>query len=247
MPLEQRRRIENGFTYDEEWERIFLMAYEKMPCLYDTEKDLHDRIGGTVCRYKGVPYWVQVESAKKINLLDIVTQKTTVAGISPSDPEFDISSAEVGYVNFKYTPEQLRYMSVKDKRNKVYYLERIPFRRFRQGLCGDSMTTYSVEGDPGIPAASVLASQGFLESQINCWPSIPTVLSIFERGLEKEIAVSVDTALQRIESGLVLVFHRTKNIGWITPGRRSFEIELAKSPHKWVYERVLKKFMVDHA
>lgn len=219
------------------------MAYEKMPCLYDTEKDLQDRIGGTVCRYKGVPYWVQIESAKKINLLDLVTQKAVVVGISPSDPEFDISSAEVGYVNFKYTPEQIRYMSNKSLGNKVYYLERIPFRRFRQGLCGDSMTSYTIDGEPGIPAANLLASKGFYESQVNSWPSIPVALAIFERGQETEIAIGIDTALHKIESGLALVYYRKKNIGWITPGRRSFEIELSKSPDRWVYERVLSKYM----
>jgi hypothetical protein len=215
------------------------MAYEKMACLYETEKDLVDRLGGTVCRYKGVPYVVHIEARTKINLLDLVSQKP-VLSIRPNDPDFDISSAEIGYINFRWTKTQLKYSDTpNDTSNKAYYLERVPFRRYRQGLCSDSLSGFHIDGKTSINPNALLFSDGFRDSQLGRFPSVREAIKLLEE--EQQVAVGMDTALQKVDSGMILVWYRTKNIGWITPDNPT--ITIARTADSWVHERVLKRFL----
>jgi hypothetical protein len=215
------------------------MAYEKMPCAWDSEKDLIDRLQGTICRYDGVPYLISVESKKSLLLSDIVSQKI-VKTIDPSDPKFDVSSAEIGYINFRNNKPQ-KYGKSREVQtsNLVVYLQRIPSRRYRQGLNSGAVVSKTLDDNgksPG-PTDYFLLSSGLRDSLMGVYPTPSQGMGILKTLEEKEIALSQSIALSKMESGLILVYCRTVNIGWIAPG--DDRIVTPRNRNSWVYERML--------
>lgn len=216
------------------------MAYEKMPCLYDTQKDLHDRLHNTIVRYRGIPVMVQVESAKSLLLKDTVSG-AQLFDVKPDDPDLDISSAEVGYLNWQPTMKIVRYYNaaLAGTPNVVNYLERCPNRMYRQGLVSDSLKSYKIDGTEGINPMNLLNLEGFRASLTGLFPSLELGLELIANEKWPEVAISQSVAIKKTDSGMCLVYYRRVNVGWIIP--RSRHIEMMDSELKWVVSRLMEK------
>lgn len=206
------------------------MAYEKMRCLYDTERDLIDRLQGTICRYKNKAFVVAVQSRSLIWLNDLVTGKM-VHEIKPSDPDFDISSPEIGYLNWQDSKG----------RNKAYFLERNPYRKYRQGLYSECCTLYHVDGkrDMQYPSSIVFKSRGIIDSIEGTFPSFREAFVGIRQGRLESVAISRDIALDPMKCGVTIVYCQGNDIGYIK--HDSSKIEIKEDDTAWVINRMLEK------
>jgi len=207
------------------------MAYEKMSCLWETHADLEARLHGTICRYKNEPVLVIVESVKMLKLLDL-SGNNILHRIHPADPEFDVSSPELGYFNVF---DQIKVV------NRVYYLERLPYRKFRQGLSSDVVAGKTIDGEHLGGTQSILQDKTFGEGLSGTYPSLREGLKILSETKSKEVAVGREVALLKTDSGVVQVYFRTKNIGWIAP--ESTSVSILKDQNSWIYSRVLRSYL----
>lgn len=219
-----------------------------MSCLYETVKDLKDRLHGTVCRYKGIPYYCEVTAKGKIVLKDVRTPVITnfpcvPQEISPKDEDFDISSIELGYVNFEIDPMLHRYWkpNAMERSKSVSFLARWPSRRYKQGISGDMLSCKTIDGHNEGEGTFVLHSEGFIKSCLNEYPSLPEAIERLSSGEADQIAVSKEFALKRTDSSLILAFCETKNIGWILP--RTMKIEVPEGELNWVYRRMMDRLV----
>jgi len=207
------------------------VAYEKMPCKYDTLKDLQDRLHGTYCRYDGKLYYVTVESKDVIVLYDSVSQRPKL-NINPSDPNFDISSLEVGYMNLDQ--KEMAQLGV-ESNGGVLYLMRYPQRRYRQGVTPECLSAYRIENMDISPfrTGSLLRTAGFRKSIEGDFPSFNEALD----DKSAEVALSRDLAIKKTDSGLVLVYYKMVNIGWTLPGDNI--VMFRGTPHDWLFQKIL--------
>lgn len=202
------------------------MAYEKMPCLYDTERDLIDRLHQTICRFQGKAVLVTVETKSSLALFDPVDRSKLLTKIKPNDPDFDISSPELGYMNHD---------------EKVLYVERLPQRRFRQGLTYECCSTYDVTGEGGArPMLSqYMQSSGLVDMIEGRYPKFREAQILLQKGAAKEIAVSRDIAFKMLDCGLILVYCKCHDVGYILP--ESFDIDYKTTETSWVVDRMLER------
>src|SRR6185312_12225322 len=114
---------------------------------------------------------------------------------------------------------------------RVYYLERLPYRRYRQGLNAESLYSYDMEGKSGTPPQAVLTNPGMGDCLTGVYPSIKEAQECLSGTSIKEMAIAQDIALKKTDAGIILVFYRQDNIGWITPDSSSISIE--RSADSW--------------
>lgn len=230
------------------------MAYEIVPCLYNTEKDLQARIHGTICRYENVPYFVHVESAKKINLYDLkkfqlVGDEKPILSVSPTDPLFDISSPEIGYMNFDFELEfeakvLKKYTYDNISGNMVLYFQRSPTKQWKQGLNYDSTKSYRIDGGHiTLPTnwLYIFYSEGTRNMLKGEYPTVPVaVYRLLRMSTEKykTIAVSKDVALQKTDSDIIQVYVKRDNVGYILPGERTIHVK--KDKNSWITRKYLE-------
>jgi hypothetical protein len=202
-----------------------------MRCLYDTERDLIDRLHGTICRYDEKAVRVTVLGKSELQLVDPVSGKEVVR-IRPNDELFDISSPEIGYLNLTGTPSV----------DGVYKLERNPYRKFRQGLYAECCSAYEIDGRTCtmINAATVFQYPvGLVDMIENRYPSFHEAVKMLFSEEKKEVAISKDIALSMMNTGLILIWCRGQDVAYLVPGSNS--IGYKRDDTAWVIERMLKK------
>ncbi len=218
------------------------MAYEKMPCLYETVQDLTDRLHGTICRYKGRAGYVSVQSKNEIWLMDICEQSTVLSRFKPNDPDFDISSAEIGYMNFELNPSTMKYHRKEDNTPCVIWIDRLPQRRYRQGLYSECLEMSAIDGKSARQNMHgvAMSSRGMIDMIEGAYPPFRTALGVIRnRKFElSEVALSKDVAMQATDSGMVLVYIRCNNIGWIAPCEQAVTIK-PDAPEGWLIRKML--------
>jgi hypothetical protein len=222
-------------------------TFEKMPCRYDTPNDIQQRLHGTICRYKGEPVYVYYD-VPRIRLKHPVTMKILVDEIKEDDPDFDISSPELGYMNFSFLGE-------KNPKVRVLYVEREPRKRYRQGLCSSHLTYSDITGNsgtlhiPGMAYEHFIKSQGFYDMLVGNYFSLDDVFGALEEeavmlGDVKiactQMALSKDTAIEKTRSGVYQVYFKADNVGWVAPGTRTVNVK--SSEVGWVISRYLNQF-----
>lgn len=248
------------------------MAYEIVPCMYDTEKDLQARLHGTICRYDNIPVYVTVRSAKEIVIYDPISVglsnnpytdnpvKLEEKIIRPTDPLFDISSPELGYLNYDYDVEVMprrrgsaslydssktETSSKQETGNLVLYLRRSPNRQWKQGLNCESTYTYMIDGAMNkskIGIHSLFYSHALKNLIQNSYPTLPTAVMKLNRMTDQmyqQIAISKDIALERTPSDIIQVYVKRENVGYILPGQRT--LHLKKGGNSWVSRRIIEE------
>jgi len=200
------------------------LRYEEyMPCIYTTSKDLMDRLSGTICRYDGVPKTVEYHSPVRLDLYALTLDVPAIT-IKPSDPKFDISSIEVGYMNWLRMPGRI----------DVVYLLRNGKKQYRQGITAGALDFFTIEGDQA-GRLNVLNTKAFEDSVMNRFPTVDEALGSMKTvGMA---ALSQEVAIRKERSGIVLVYHRTKNVGYMLPD--SDEVTLARGQFQDVVAEIL--------
>jgi hypothetical protein len=91
---------------------------------YETDRDVNIRLNGCILRYKGQPVQLSLAGQLKVFWAALGEPFTDKQVIHSSDEYLDISSPPLGYVN---------------QGGYVFYVSRIPHRKFKQGVCSDNV------------------------------------------------------------------------------------------------------------
>lgn len=206
---------------------------EKMPNLYRLSQDVRDRLNGCILRYDDKLVFCTQETASTLLLFNM-DQSTIIGKIQVDDPLLDISSIELGYMNLENN----------QKETVVRYAKRHPQKQYAQGLRPDHISWYTIDGQE--TSATVgrgmynYTQEGFAQSIYGSFP----VFDAIEWETLNEIALSQMVALKKIDIGLILVYFRTRNVGYIEPGKRV--VKVPDDDSAWVVHRYLQNFSIKY-
>lgn len=181
--------------------------------------DIKARLGSTVIRYKGVPYWCEVPDIDLV-LIDMV-DRSTKARVDADDPDVDISSLTLGYVN---TPHPY---------NCAIYLARNPLRMYKQGVDLSRLTYTPLVEDKDKFAVDYnrMFCQGFVDSINNVFPTLNEAIKILTTSKVKSVAVSKDIGLLK-QVDMLKVYLKGLEVGWMKLG--SNKVFVPKTETSWL-------------
>lgn len=204
-----------------------------MRCKYN-DRDLSQRLDHTICRYRGLPYYVRHDGDDLLLLYDLEqTRGNPVHRIHSSDTDFDISTVPLGY--FQVTPDT------------VIRVTRLPHRRFKQAIDADSIRYEFLPKTNHTERFSMFCA-GFKDMIIDNYPNPLKVLERFKNtrfisGTGPEVAISRDIALQySVDMGHTNVYFKNENpaCGWIP--KNSKTIVVPNSEKAWIISMYLTPF-----
>ncbi len=198
----------------------------EVPCPYTTFKDLSDRLHGTICKYGNVPYHIRVESETEISLWSVDQRKLLKVIPVEEVDDIDVQSIELGYMNYEASGQS----------NVVLYGRRTVKRQWKQGLSYNNTLFETLDGQK--KHSEVLNTVSFENSVLGIFPTFSEALTLI--GKEGEYAISQEVAVKALPVGVILMYVRGKNLGWIAP--KDDKINLQDNSMRWVAERSLSKY-----
>lgn len=198
---------------------------ERMPCHYKGEYDLSNRLDSCIIRYKGEPYFARYAHPDGLSLytVDCSTLRHELHEFEPDD--LDISFPELGYMNYEVTDD-------------VYYLKTGPRKQYYQGLRSGVVAVWELSGEKSVMNGNIIFSESFEKFLKDDFPEVNDVLGITEMTYQR--AISPELALKKEYSGVILVYYRGRNIGYILPD--TDEVTLCKGEFRHVIERILHPY-----
>lgn len=200
-----------------------------MRCEY-LPNDFEARLNGGVAFYDGKP--VLINAAGGTIAICTFPEGQQIKRIEPDDPSLDISSPQLGYIN--------------TQRN-CYYIYRKPARRYKQTLTHqaidyyDPVNTDSVKNTP-ISLNDQFYSTNFKKMLENEYPPLDGVLKALnsETSKIKSRAISRDVALAIDSFGIVRVYYKMEEVGYINPG--STTVQVPGGTLAWVISKYLREY-----
>lgn len=188
-------------------------------------EDVRQRLGGTVIRYRNIPYYCTVEG-RHILLENIVTRHLEHT-INFDDPELDISSLDLGYINI-VNPVAC-----------AVHASRIGQRRYKQGvdLRALSYDVLTLPSEKFALNADYMFCQGFVDAYQGKYPSVSDALKMVSK-THRSVALSNDVAILR-DKDIIKVYVKTEEIGWMKAGINT--VNIPKSETSWMYQYYLEK------
>lgn len=187
--------------------------------------DIRARLGSSVIRYQGHPYFCEVEG-EQIVLMDMVTRQTVHRKL-PDDPGLDVSSLDLGYVNLE-VPGRM-----------AVYLERTPARRYRQGVDLNALryTPLTTSGRRMGVEGSHMWCKGFIDSHQGIFPRFNQAIDLLSSGKAASVALSKQVAILR-DGDIYKVFLQHEEAGWIRSGEKI--VRVPKGDLSWVTIQALE-------
>lgn len=202
---------------------------ESMPCLYETYKDLSDRLDGTICRYEGNVVFVRVSMADDdeerpvVYLYDWPQTDKMIKEIEPNDPAFDISLIDLGYMNY-----------ICGNKNVVLYPYRSSSKKYKQGTSTGNCFTKNIDGTPSDYGSHSMQSQGFVDMVNRKYPPLAAL------ELHKELALSRDVAVRVDSLGVREFYWRLMKIAVQVPGQKIHRLDTEFSS---LVDKILRPFL----
>lgn len=206
-------------------------------------QDVQQKLDSCIFRYKGVPYYVRGKNAT-LSLYVLGNQNENAAHQIPyNDPDLDISSIPLGYVNVPNPSDKGAYF--------VYYFTRIPVRRVKQGVTTENTNMSALPGANKMAQKSnVMFSKSMTDSIIGNFPKLDIALKELRRLVASkdaeilqgksarfEIAISRSIALVIDQMGIIRVYHKNVYIGWIAPD--DYVIHVKSNDLGWIVSKYL--------
>jgi len=160
-----------------------------------------------------------------------VASKFQAKKITPDDPKLDISTPPLGYFNYS-----------EDEYSKAVYIERLPVRKWRQGLDADDgrNCNISCKGLKGnrfsIISARTIYSKGYEDLVLNEYPHLDVALSKLKSDRVSSIAINRDIALSKFEK-IISVFYKRKEVGYMEIGSKVVKVPKEEN------SRIITKFL----
>lgn len=174
--------------------------------------DYAARFQDTICRYKGEPYRVMVESRSRFTLIPI-NGRGEMIHINPKDENFDVSSIPMGYMNHNGT---------------AVSCVRTSRRRYTQGVTQRNVSFYSVSGQELPNGAISIYSGAVHEMVMGNYPKIENILKSLRSGSCTSMAGSRRIAFEINRMGVISIYVMYRMLGWIPPEKDYVVVEDSK-------------------
>lgn len=191
-------------------------------------QDVKNRLTNTIIRWKNSPVICKTtDDGTVLNLYSLKNRSALLASVDPDDPDIDISSITLGYVQFG------------GEYNCAVYIRRLPRRIYKQGI--DVNYLEYIPLSQRFTKNNVDVGQMFTnsvyDSLCDVFPSFNrALLSITKSGFES-VALSKDVAIIRDKG--TLKFHlKGSEIGFSNMSEPK-DIVIAKNEASWVYKSIL--------
>lgn len=181
--------------------------------------DIRARLGSTVIRYKNKPYYCEVDG-EQVVLMDLIT-RNTVHRKTADDPDLDVSSMDLGYVN------------IENPRNVAVYVKRLPRRMYKQGIDLSALSYHALT----LPANRFSVGQdnmwckGFVDSYEGNFPTFSQAIKFLTDGKRYSVAITRDVALLR-DKDTVKVYVKDDEVAWLRLGTK--QVIVPKGDCSWV-------------
>ena len=162
--------------------------------MFESQRDAEMRLTGCMVRYNGTPVFIE-GVLNGTNLAVFIPEKKITEAISWDDPNFDFSSAPLGYINHG---------------SKAIFSCRIPHRKYKQGVSVQNITV-----DSG-SARDVFPSDGLYSCVKNEYPSFDEAVATLRKG--RSIAFHRWWMVKQALEGIHL-YHRGNRVGEVVNGR----------------------------
>lgn len=190
------------------------MAAELLP------QDVSRKIGDTICRYKGIPYYVTVNRDNTLNLHSLerfANLPLAHSSVRHTDPEFDYRAPRLGYMN---------------SNGRAHYLSRIPDRHIqRQGL-----TSAAIQCTPHCDDDWFLGNQ-LHDCIMGLYPTLAEALEALD-GDATSVAFGRHVALEKVNNQTVGLMYKTRLIAVHVTGNLFSVFRTSESSF---LERILSK------
>lgn len=194
--------------------------------------DYNSRLNNSIVRYRDHPVNLTLVDSRVFQLDPIhADSKFARLQISPDDPELDISTPPLGWINFRH-PDY----------DASIYIERTTVRKWRQGLCQSNTCCYRLSGSSISRVGSTqhfLYSKGYEDLVLNRYQSFEVSLKKLLSGPKcHSIALSKNIALSKKDK-IITVFYKLEEVGWFSADERI--VKVPKEPHSWIISKYLSE------
>lgn len=189
--------------------------------IFWNENDVASYLMGTIVLYKGLPHSITGQTGRTIEITRVDLDKRF--DVQKSDPELDVGTVPLGYVNYN---------------RRVYYLQRIPRRQWRQGIRPENLECY-VDDQKASSTRNIrpiLSSSSFVKAIKGDYPTFKRVVKDPEA--PQFVALSRDVMVKGVGKGSWEIFHQKELAGQATSRGK---VTLIEGPCKWVLEDELSK------
>jgi hypothetical protein len=166
-------------------------------------EDVKARLGSTVIRWKNHPYFCEVDGGGLIHLFNLDGMSTVVAQIEPDDPDLDISSLTLGYVNIGHPDYKC-----------AIYLKREAYRQYKQGVDLGKLTQVVLRQGWGPIGWQHLRCKSLVDCVMGNYPSYQEAVDLITKMKHYSVAVSRDVALKK-EGEQLKVFLKDTEVGYV--------------------------------
>jgi hypothetical protein len=184
-------------------------------------EDLKNRLHGTIIRYRGFPYFADIRD-QTVRLNDLVNG-TLFAQVEPDNPDLDISSVPLGYVNLT-------------KHKIATYVRREPLRRYKQGVDINYVSQKALNED-GALSNQYLMGQEIVDCIMDKYPPLKVALNMITKDGWSSVAISRCVALRR-KGGIVSVYLKDSVAGTLKLGTNTVVIK--RDDLSWVKKKALE-------
>lgn len=150
--------------------------------------DVKNRLSNTIIRWRGIPVICKTtDDGTILSLFDMRTRNTLIANVDPDDPNIDISSINLGYVQF---PAPY---------NCAVYVRRQPRRIYKQGVDPSHLTytPLSIRYGNGDADYAMMYTESVFDSLTGKFPTVKNAIDMITKAKVESVALSLDVGLIR--------------------------------------------------
>lgn len=175
---------------------------------FATSDDVIMRLDNSIVRYKGIPVIVRFQRGMNVSIKDLLNNRLLSENIHSSNPDLDISSPPIGFVNFGLFTS---------------YAQRMPRRNNKQGLNAEN--TVLLKGN--IPDAlyydkANIFTKPVAQAILNDYPTGDQVISAMKKSGDI-ISMSFHSKFSFVKDdiGIIKLKHMQRTVGYVNPKDRS--------------------------
>lgn len=201
------------------------------------QNDYNSRLHNSVVLYDGRPVNVIVVDHTRFDITPIHTEsKDKTISIKPDDPLLDISTPPLGWMN---------YGNVDNPQGYAVYLERLPVRKWRQGLCHQNSHAFvlSREGLVKRNSRDYIYTKGYENLVDRTYPDLDTAIKFL---VNKKISIALNREIGLVMKGeTVSVYYKTSEVGYFNLEDRI--VHIPKETNSEIISRLLSgiKWVID--
>ncbi len=190
-------------------------------------QDVKNRLSNTVIRYRNNPVFCKTtEDGLTLNLFSFKNRSHLIASVDPEDPNIDISSLSLGYLQFN---------------GIAVYVKRMPRRIYKQGIDVQHLDYKPLfsKNDRREVDLSTFFSESVFNSLMDKFSSLTVAITMMTKSAASSVALNKNVAVMR-EGKLLRFYIKGYEVGFsdLTDPNT---VHIPSSPEAWVHSVLLEE------